>query len=653
MKGTILFLALLLILITSRADDQTKPTVEGLSPAAELKLIYATRCETTIKVAARQLDEMDRAEREAIKASESLLQALDGAWSRGAKVRETYSELTLAVEMHNGWTKAIREIPPAFQLSDSLVDSALAQKHWEGIRLQILPTMSSRRQFGWPDPNSDDKTWRDSPRGRSYEFFTLLQWLQAPPPDAPQFQREWVFREAGGTVLERAMTNRIKPVSFLHGDYEYEPLTEPDSSGWPTRARWAVERLCYAASIKSNPSDFAAAALAKDAFMMDLGQLYLRRAQASLVRTWLIAGSRWAPFFSIFDPKQDKEVVRSILLRKTGGADVLNKLFQLNDRDIGNAIFRAQLVTRPSEFFIPDAPWTSSTPINGAGFVQRPVPESLVQNAAKMKVAPPVLDSAPPERAWRVFCQWVAGELQQRGLAKGSAIHLVINTPRDWRLAFGTAELKEELSKLGLHFVEEPRPGDPLVQFSVREVHAPSRSGEAGVISVELSGDANTSPVPKTLKIPGTWPPWFASSMMVSRREWFFMIASVMAVTLVVAGWSWLRWRPRPVLRLAVLPMRLRVMAVFLAGAGLALAAFLAKDVPVGRNAGGTGWAVWTMIASASLLSALFLFFQWRLWRNRGGAYEGWQRSLPLWCGLVLFGFLCNGLFVWALGPTP
>jgi hypothetical protein len=643
---------LILCLGSSILAADAPPTVARReSPGVALKRLYTERCAADVKALARQLDDMDRVTKAEIGRSTNGLQALDEAWTKGPQARGIYSALFKAVILYNSWTAGTTEIPASFQLPQSLVDEALSKKRWESIRLLLLPIAPTTNGLGWDRPDDDEKAWKTSPVGRQYEFLALLDWLESPPSDATEFQRNWVCREAGEEEVKQALTNAAPVRHYLQNDYEYAPLSPPKAAAWPSRARWAAEQLVWPRERQATAEEFAKSVKAKDEILLQIAQLYYRNAKSSVTRSWLACGARWSPFFTLFDPKPDPEGTRALLQRDARGSKVVHQMMG-DDTDISRAVFCAQLVAGPNiECYVPDGPWTGLTPVT---CTKVPGDTNLAAKAAseapKLEEKAPS-DSLPPERVWREISRWTAEHLRALNLPHGAKVNVSVLPPPDWRLAFGSAELADELNRVGLALAADPSATSTSVRVLV--THPPTRPGEMGEMAFELfTGSGPT--LARTISVPGLWPAWFAAPMGVSRAEFWLLLGALGVVTAVAMAWCFLRWRPRNSTRLEPLVWWLGALCLFLPMAGLAELLIQATRLPVAETfAVSPSMFTLGVSAVAVLSSGAFLALQWRLWSAAGGAYQGWQRTLPLWCGLALVGFLAHYAFVWHLGPRP
>lgn len=527
--------AILTMLAAAPGVRAQTPDADEMPSAKRLREVYRERCRREVESLSTALDRLDAEVLAKIpaEADATLGEAVAFAWSRGARARSLFAALRECPRRYTRWAREAG-LPDGFAIGDEVL---VANSRREAIRPLLLPVIDDPARSGWADPEGDAATWKGRPSSRVYEFLMLLRWAAHGAGDVARIDRDWFVHQV---EIAAPASEADDGRSLLHGEYRFAPSGEPLPGDARPRARAALAVLRAPGRIGTKGRGFRHALDAREALLLAL----LKQAAedgGALESRWLaISGRQFPPFTALRTDFDDASGTLSAMRGRPGSP--VRRAFEALERSgdpesvrlVREAIFwyQARRIGADGRIEPPFVGWTTDVP--------GPTPREASSRdggaiAAPRAGANPPPDpdaDVPPESAWRRIGEWVARRIMSGPGRSAGRLRVVIDNRTPWRLAFGREELAEILAELGvgggkIEVVEGPDAGAAASVVVTR-----ARPGDR--IDVELHRPGR-APEHRTFRVPGAWPPWFATPAGWDRRSWAFALVAAMAVALVLA----------------------------------------------------------------------------------------------------------------------
>ncbi len=638
------------------AHSEMDGYVNQFTLAEQLEATFTNYCQTTVRMEAVKINSLNNTIMDKVINAESSFTAVRETWIDGKLIRNSYKNLTQVIDYYNGLLDQRTSIPKKFRLDPTLIEDVLTQARWEALRPHLLPMIGNRLSLGWDTPDLDVDTWCKSANAREYEFFTLLNWLGESPEDVTEYDMKWVFRESGELQIAEASTKVTKTLHFLHESYSFKQLAPPDFYDWPSRANWIANRLILPSPNMSPEDDFAEASLRKDKLMMALVALNLKYPNNTLLSNWAKCGSRWYPFFTIFEPQRDNERIASLLHRTDFQRNMIKQLFDDKNSEITAAIFQCQLVSESDHCFVPNVPWTSETsanlvtPVSNFDILQE---TDNVDNSTLKIQNLPAPKTLTPYNAWRHICNWAAEIIASYDLGSDDRVNLKIDVvPKGWRLAFGHSEIRKAFIDKGIRY--QPASTAHSANLLIEKIVSPQDSpSDFGTFSIRLlvKGQLPSEGTKRIFHVLGPWPPWFATCLSISIISKLILAGLFLTVIGIIVRWLGL-YESRICSPLEKSYSVLRY-SIFLSGFGLVIAIL----VLIPHDSFWISYRYLSLPMSVVILvpiiiNVLFLLTQRRFWKEtqKYARHEKWP--LLTWGVLAITGPFFYLIFVWFLCPV-
>ena len=594
-------------------------TTAGTPDDDALARVYRRRCEREAEAMTRTLDELEHELRAAVPAAagQSAWQAVQSAWVRRPVVRGEFKRLLACPRKYNGWASATG-------LSLGLaVPEGVGRKKWEALRPLWLPDADDRAESGWEIPAGDDEEWQRKGAAPAYEFLLLLRWLS--DLQAPTTVHDWVHRNVAAERV-REWINRAKVTAILavpvalQGQYAYTMIPPGPRPDAPTpRVAQVLARLVWPAN-PPEAEDFSAFVTRKDALMCDLLELIAACDAPGLAVDWFVFGARAFPPFTALLPEPDPRSGTVRVMVDRPGSRVMGLFSQLNahgDRDrlarLRDAVFWYQIdaMSGDGRLETPAVGWSGWIPPVPARPEAVPLP---VPHRTAVALAREDEEATVPDNAWRRIIASIVDDLRKPGVADDrNPLVIGVDQPPGWILAFGTEELVGEVeAALGRKVVAAR--GSDGIRVVVRQVK-PGVSVE----TVLRQRDRDLTS-PRTVKVDGPWPPWFAARVVPGWSDiGTHACLGIAALGVLVFVWKLRRCWNDPVRGIAP-----RIWACLMAIAGLGLGLLAWDSGPVVVPGPRRGGVVEILLARAVPTSA----------RPRG---RSWSRAVGEYSGHWLF----------------